>query len=101
MDLKTVRPLGDRVIVEREKPPEKIGLIHIPDSAQEKTQRGKVLAVGPGRLTESGMRIEPVVKKGDRVIFGRYAGDGVGGVWDRSTADQLVLREDDILGIDE
>lgn len=100
-DMSKVRPLGDRVLVRREKPAEKIGLIHVPENAQEKTQRGVVLAVGPGRVLDSGRVVEMSVKKGDKIVFSRYAGQEGGGVWDRSTSDHLVLREDDILGIEE
>jgi chaperonin GroES len=93
-----IRPLNDRVLVigiaEKEKT---TGGIIIPDTAKEKPQEGKVVAVGHGKWDENGKRIPPEVKKGDRVLFGKYAGneikiDGV---------EHLIMREDDILGIVE
>ena len=93
-----VRPLNDRVLVVRIEEEEKTsGGIIIPDTAKEKPQEGKIAAVGPGKWDESGKRIPLEVKKGDRVLFGKYAGneikiDGV---------EHLMMREDDILGIIE
>ena len=93
-----VRPLNDRVLVVRIEEEEKTsGGIIIPDTAKEKPQEGKIAAVGPGKWDESGKRIPLDVKKGDRVLFGKYAGneikiDGV---------EHLMMREDDILGIIE
>jgi len=91
-----VRPLNDRVLVVRieEKETTNGGII-IPDTAKEKPQEGKVIAVGPGKWDENGKRIPPEVKKDNRVLFGKYAGneitiDGV---------EHLIMREDDILGI--
>lgn len=94
---KKVRPLGDRVLVQREKS-EKMsaGGIHIPDSAQEKTTRGVVIATGPGKYLDSGRFVEVSVKTGDRVVFGRYSGQE-----DRSQQDVIILRDDDILGVIE
>jgi chaperonin GroES len=91
-----VTPLHDRVLVVRIEEEEKTsGGIIIPDSAKEKPQEGKVIAVGAGKLDEDGKRIPLDVKKGDRVLFGKYAGneimiDGV---------EHLIMREDDILAI--
>ena len=74
---------------------EKRGGIIIPDTAKEKPQQGEVIAVGPGRLTEDGKRISPEVKKGNRVLIGKYAGTEV-----KIDGDEyIILREDDILGI--
>ncbi|MFH1679653.1 MAG: co-chaperone GroES [Candidatus Eisenbacteria bacterium] len=89
-----IRPLGDRVVVERIEKEEKAGSIVIPDSAKEKPVEGKVIAVGPGARNEAGRVIPPDVKPGDRIVFGKYAGmdvtiDGV---------EYLILREGDILG---
>lgn len=93
---KKLRPLHDRVLVERlEAADEKTaGGIIIPDAAKEKAQIGRVLAVGPGRTTPDGKLIPCSVKEGDRVFFGKYAG---------TEADQglLIIREDEILGIVE
>jgi chaperonin GroES len=96
-ETKKVRPLSDRIMVQREKS-EKLspGGIHIPDMAQEKTTIGVVLATGPGKRLDSGRFVEVSVKKGDRVIFGRYAGQE-----DRSQQDVIILRDDDILGVFE
>jgi chaperonin GroES len=89
-------PLNDRVLIIRIEEKEKTsGGIIIPDTAKEKPQEGKVIAVGPGKWDENGKRIPLDVKKGDRVLSGKYAGnettiDGV---------EHLIVREDDILGI--
>ena len=92
------RPLGDRVLVRRVEEEEKTkGGIIIPDTAKEKPQEGEVLAVGPGARDESG-KIQPLdVKTGDRILFGKYAGNEitVNGV------EHLILREDEILGVVE
>jgi chaperonin GroES len=91
-----IKPLQDRVIVKRLEEEEKTaGGIIIPDSAKEKPQQGKVLAVGPGKVLEGGTRVEMTVKKGDVVLFGKYAGSEV-----KLDGDEvLIMREDDILGI--
>lgn len=92
-----VRPLHDRILVQRlEDSEEKSGGgIIIPDSAKEKPQRGKVTAVGNGKTLDNGNRVELEVKKGDHVLFGKYAGTEVKIEGD----DYLILREDDILAI--
>ncbi|MBN1102629.1 MAG: co-chaperone GroES [Deltaproteobacteria bacterium] len=93
-----IRPLNDRVLVVRIEEKEKTtGGIIIPDTAKEKPQEGKVVAVGPGKWGEDGKRIPLEVKKDDRVLFGKYSGNeiNVAGV------EHLVMREDDILGIVE
>ena len=91
-----IKPLQDRVIVKRLEEEEKTaGGIIIPDSAKEKPQQGKILAVGPGKVLEGGTRVEMTVKKGDVVLFGKYAGSEV-----KIDGDEvLIMREDDILGI--
>ena len=91
-----VRPLNDRVLVVRIEEKEKTaGGIIIPDTAKEKPQEGKVVAVGPGKWDENGKRIPLAVKKDDRVLFGKYAGNeiNVDGV------EHLMMSEDDILAI--
>ena len=90
------RPLHDRVLVRRLEQEEKTaGGIIIPDTAKEKPQEGEVIAVGPGLLNEKGERVAPEVKKGDRVLFGKYSGTEVS-----VTGDQLlIMRESDILAI--
>ena len=89
-----VKPLGDRIVVERlEAMTQTSGGIFLPDSAQEKPQEGKVLAVGPGRLLENGTNAPLDVKKGDIIIFGKYAGTEI----KVEGKDLLVMKESDIL----
>jgi chaperonin GroES len=91
-----IRPLGDRILVKRIKEEEKTkGGIIIPDTAKEKPQEGKVVAVGKGKTTEEGKLIAPDVKAGDRILFGKYSGSEV----KLEGEDHLILREDDILGV--
>jgi chaperonin GroES len=93
-----IKPLGDRVLVKRMEEDEVVkGGIIIPDTAKEKPQRGEVIAVGPGARDENGKFIPMNVKKGDNVLFGKYAGSEVKMV----DEDFLIMREDDILGIIE
>ncbi len=94
-----VRPLNDRIIISRIKTEEEksAGGIIIPDTAKEKPQEGKVLAVGPGKRDDSGKRIAPDVKEGDRVLFGKYAGTEI----KVDGNDYMIMREEDILGIIE
>jgi chaperonin GroES len=89
-----VRPLDDRVVVEPLEADEKsAGGILLPDTAKQKPQRGRVLAVGPGKLLENGTRSELSVTKGDEVIYGRYAGNDV----EVSGKEVKIMRESDIL----
>lgn len=93
-----IRPLQDRVIVKRVAEEEKTkGGIIIPDSAKEKPIEGQVIAVGRGKVLEDGSIRELDVKKGDRVLFGKYAGTEV----KLEGEEHLILREDDILGVIE
>ena len=91
-----VKPLADRILVRRiEEQETKKGGIIIPDTAKEKPQEAEIVAVGPGRMNEEGKRIAMEVKKGDRVLIGKYSGtdvkiDGV---------EYVILREDDVLGV--
>ena len=91
-----VTPLSDRILVRRmEAAEEKRGGIIIPDTAKEKPQQGEVIAVGPGRLNDDGKRVAPDVKKGQRVLIGKYSGTEV-----KIDGDEyIILREDDVLGI--
>jgi chaperonin GroES len=92
---KKIRPLGDRVIVEAmTQETSKSGII-IPDTAKEKPQQGKVVAVGPGRLSENGERLSPEVKSGDVVLFGKYSGTEI----EVDGDELLILRESDILAV--
>ena len=89
-------PLGDRVIVRLlEQEEKKKGGIIIPDTAKERPQEGEVVAVGKGRRTNSGERIEPEVKTGDRVLFAKYAGNEI----EIESTKYLVMKEDEILAI--
>jgi len=91
-----VKPLNDRVLVVRVKEDQKTaGGIIIPDTAKEKPQEGKVIAVGSGKMVESGKRIPLQVKEGDRVLFSKYAGNEV----KINDVEHLIMREDDILGV--
>ena len=91
-----VKPLNDRVLVRRMDPEEKVkGGIIIPDTAKEKPLEGKVIAVGAGRLDDSGKRIPLEVKVGDRVLIGKYAGTEV----KIEDTEHVVVREEDILGV--
>jgi len=90
------RPLGDRVLVKRVEEEYKTkGGIIIPDTAKEKPQEGEVLAVGPGARDESGKRIEPDVKVGDRILFGKWSGTEV----KIDGEDLIIMKESDILGV--
>jgi len=93
-----IRPLQDRIIVKRLEEEEKTkGGIIIPDSAKEKPQEGKVIAVGKGKLTEDGKLIPLDVKVGDRILFGKYSGTEV----KIEGEEHLIMREEDILGVIE
>jgi chaperonin GroES len=93
-----VKPLFDRVLVKRvEAEEKKKGGIIIPDTAKEKPMEGKVIAVGSGRLDEDGKRIPMEVKKGDRILFGKYAGTEI----KIDDDEHIILREDEILGVIE
>ena len=94
-----VKPLGDRVLVKRveEKEEKTSGGIYIPDTAKEKPQRGQVVAVGPGRLTEDGKRLPMDVQEGDEVLFGKYSGSDI----KIDGEEYLIIKEDEIYGIIE
>jgi chaperonin GroES len=93
-----IQPLGDRVVVLRIGEEEKTaGGIIIPDTAKEKPQEGKVVAAGPGKVGDDGKRLPMDVKKGNRVLFGKYAGTEI----EIDGVEHLIMREDDILGIIE
>jgi len=98
MKAMNLRPLQDRIIVKRlEEENMTAGGLYIPDTAKEKPQKGEIVAVGKGKITEAGKVIPVDLKAGDIVLFGKYAGteikiDGV---------DYLIMREDDILGVVE
>ena len=89
------KPLGNRVVIEPVDSEEQVsaGGIYIPDTAKEKPQEGKVVAAGPGRLTDEGNRVPMDVKVGDTVIYSKYSGTE----YKEGETEYLVLREDDIL----
>ena len=91
-----LKPLGDRVLVQpiEEKETKKGGII-IPDTAKEKPQEGKIIAIGTGRLDDSGKKVPFEVKKGDRVLISKYGGTEV--KLDNET--YLIIKEEDILGV--
>lgn len=93
-----VRPLHDRIIVQRvEEEEQRVGGIIIPDTAKEKPQQGKVIAVGKGRIEKDG-KITPLdVKAGDTVLFGKYAGQEI----KLDGEDYLIVREEEVLGVIE
>jgi chaperonin GroES len=91
-----IKPLADRVVVMPLEETEQMkGGLYIPDTAKEKPQQGEVVAVGPGRMSEEGKRIEVELKIGDRVLYGKYSGTEV------TVSDQeyLILRESDVLAV--
>lgn len=91
-----MRPLHDRVMVKRlEAGEEKLGGIIIPDTAKEKPQQAEVKAVGSGKILDSGERVAPEVKAGDRILFGKYSGSEI----KIDGEEYLILREDEILGV--
>src|ERR671924_177201 len=93
-----MRPLRDRILVERiEEHEQKVGGIIIPDSAKEKPQQGKVVAVGNGKADKDGKRIPLDVKDGDTILFGKYSGQEVR----VDNEDFLIMREDEVLAVIE
>ena len=92
----TFRPLGDRILVRRvEEDAKTPGGIIIPDTAKEKPQQGEVLAVGPGARDKDGRRIEPELKAGQKVLFGKWSGSEVR----INGEDLLIMKESDVLGV--
>ena len=91
-----IRPLHDRILVKREEEKEvKKGGIIIPDTAKEKPQEGKVIAVGNGKVNDQGKKVPLDVKAGDKILFGKYSGSEVK-IEDK---EYLILREEDVLAI--
>ena len=92
-----IKPLGDRIVIKRSEAAEKTaGGIVLPDSAKDKPQKGKVLAVGPGKLNKEGKRTPPAVKEGDTVLFTNWAGDE----FKKGQGDNvLLMREEDVLAV--
>ncbi|MGC9947280.1 MAG: co-chaperone GroES [Bryobacteraceae bacterium] len=93
-----LRPLHDRIVIKRlDEGETRRGGIIIPDTAKEKPQQGSVIAVGNGKLLETGERMAPEVKAGDRILFGKYSGAEV----KLDGEEYLILKEDEILGVVE
>ena len=94
-----IKPLGDRIVVQRQESQGKtMGGIFLPDSAKDKPQRGKVLAVGPGKMLKDGLRRPLQVKEGDSIIFTTWAGDEFK---DRKSDVILLMHEEDVLAVIE
>jgi len=91
-----VRPLHDRLIIQRlEDGEQKVGGIIIPDSAKEKPQQGKVIAVGNGKVADDGQRVPLDVKAGDTILFGKYSGQEI----KLEAVDYIIMREDEVLAV--
>jgi chaperonin GroES len=91
----TLRPLHDRVLVQPLEAPDEHGRILIPDMAREKPHEGRVVAVGPGRVTKGGQHRPLAVKQGDRILFGKYSGSEL-----RLNGEELlIMKEEDVLGV--
>jgi chaperonin GroES len=92
-----IKPLGNRVLIQRSKAQTTKGGILLPDSAQEKPKEGVVVAVGPGKIDDNGKRDSMLVKEGDRVLFSSYSGTEVKNLSEEE--EFLIMSEDDILGV--
>ena len=93
----TIRPLHDRIVVQRTEGEQQVGGIIIPDSAKEKPQQGKVIAAGNGKFNDDGKRVPLDVKPGDSILFGKYSGQEI-----KLDGDEyLIMREDDVLAVVE
>lgn len=91
-----IKPMNDRILVQRVEEEQKTaGGIIIPDTAKEKPQEGRVMAVGPGKVGDDGKRVPVEVKAGDRILFSKYAGTEI----EIDGVEQVFMREEDILGV--
>ena len=91
-----IQPLADRVVVQALEETEQMrGGLYIPDTAKEKPQQGEIIAVGPGKFSDDGTRIDPEVSVGDTVLYGKYSGTEV----QVDGEDYLILRESDVLAV--
>lgn len=91
-----IKPLEDRIVVKPAEPETKTASgLYLPESSKEKPIQGTVVAIGPGRLLDNGNRAKPVVGKGDRVLYGKYAGTEV----EVKGVKHLILRESELLGV--
>ena len=92
----SVKPLEDRVLIKPSDPETKTDSgIYLPESAKEKPIQGKVVAMGPGKLLDSGERVKPSIKKGDTVVFGKYAGTEI----EIKKVTHMIMRESELLGV--
>ena len=91
----SLKPLSDRVVIEAAAEEKSSGGIILPDTAQEKPQQGTVVAVGPGKVSDSGALIEMSVKEGDKILYGKYSGTEV----NVAGTDYIIMRESDILAV--
>ena len=92
----SVKPLEDRILIKPLEPEKKTTSgIYLPESAKEKPMQGKVIAVGPGKLLDNGERVRPSVKKGDTVVFGKYAGTEI----EIKNTKHMIMRESELLGV--
>ncbi len=90
-----VRPLGDRILVKRLEEDDKIGSIIVPDSVKEKSQKAEVIAVGEGKKTDEGKLISLEVRKGDKILIGKYAGTDI----KIDGEECIIMKQEDIMGI--
>jgi chaperonin GroES len=94
----SVKPLEDRILIKPIDPETKTASgIYLPESAKEKPMQGKVVAMGPGKLLDNGERIEPSVRKGDTVVFGKYSGTEI----EIKNVKHVIVRESELLGVIE
>ncbi len=94
----SVKPLEDRVLIKPIEPETKTESgIYLPESAKEKPMQGKIVAVGPGKLLDTGERVKPSVKKGDTVVFGKYSGTEI----EIKNIKHMIIRESELLGLIE
>ncbi len=92
----SVKPLEDRVLIKPSDPDKKTESgIYLPESAKEKPIQGKVIAVGPGKLLDNGERVKPSVRKGDTVVFGKYAGTEI----EIKNVTHMIMRESELVGV--
>ncbi len=94
----SVKPLEDRILVKPIEPDKQTAAgIYLPESAKEKPMQGKVIALGPGKMLDNGERVKPSVKKGDTVVFGKYAGTEI----EIKNTRHMIMRESELLGLIE
>jgi chaperonin GroES len=96
--MSNVQPLEDRILVKPIDPDKKTASgIFLPETAKEKPMQGKVVAIGPGKLLDNGTRLSPSVRKGDTVVYGKYAGTEI----EIKSVPHLIIRESELLGVIE